>query len=322
MTLLDDFIFAVANAYFRVANRRLIRTYRRFNGRTPNIAFPERYSERMLWRKIVDRNPAFVIFSDKIAGKEFSQRVCPDLPVPKTLWVGTKAADIPDELLRRDVFIKANHGCNFNFRSRTFPSDRAELNRMADAWLRTSYGHGGAGGQWTYDRVERKLLVEETIGSDCADLMEFNIRASNGRALLGSVMGKVKTPEQWYYYLDPQGRPTWGMDAPEGSDIKPLPPELNLAEPYAQAVRFAERLSVGIDYARYDFMWDGRTLYGGEITVFPSAGADDPLHSYVIKTLREGWDLRQAHFIKTPQRGWKKIYASALKRKLLHTSTD
>jgi hypothetical protein len=313
----DDFILAVTDAYLKLTHRNLVRRYRRIMLRQPNIAFPVRYSERMLWRKVVDRNPDFVTFSDKLATKDFIQRVCPDLPVPRTLWAGTAANEIPEALLQQDVFIKANHGCNFNHRSRGLPCDRAVLTKMTDEWLKTSYGHDGAGGQWTYDLVDRKIFVEETIGGDCIDLMEFNVRASNGRALLGSVMGKVKTPEQWYCYLDPQGGPTWGMQDTDGTPPPPLPSELNIAGPYLKAVRFAERLSVGTDYARYDFLWDGQTLYGGEITVFPAAGADDPLHSHVIKTLHDGWDLSQSYFLKTPQPGWKKIYAGALQRKLL-----
>ncbi len=321
MALTDKLTLAIVNTGLKLTNRRLVRRYRRFNKRDPEIAFPRRYSDRMVWRKIVDRNPLLVTFTDKLGGKDYVRRVCPDLPVPKTLWVGTDANLIPEEILQRDVFIKANHGCDFNHRTYGRPCDRTALAALTSGWLKKNYGHDGAGGQWTYDRVDRKIFVEETIGLKGPELIEFNVRASNGRAMLGSVMGKVKTPDQWYYYLDPQGRATWGMSDLPGDAIKPVPPELDIAKPYEQAVRFTERLSRGVDYARFDFMWDGEALFGGEITVFPAAGGDDPLHPHVIRTMDEGWDLNQSHFLQTPQSGWRKIYANALKRKLQQSST-
>ncbi len=311
----DDFIFAVANVYLRLTNWKLVRSYRRLNGRSLDLARPVRFSERMSWRKAVDRNPHFEVCSDKLQSKAFVQRVCPDLPLPATLWVGTEAKDIPDELLRQDVFVKANHGCGFNFHTRGQPCDRAALTKLSSRWLKTKYG--AATCEWPYFRVERKIFVEETIRLDgIGELVEFNIRASNGHAIQGSVLLKAKTPEQWHFYLDAEGRPTWGMTDSADSIISASPALADILEPYRQAVTFARRLSQGVDYARYDFFWNGRTLYGGEITVFPASGFDDPLHPHANKILLAGWNLLDAHFFRTPPRGLKGIYAAALRRHL------
>ncbi len=103
----DPFIFAFANALFRRKNRTLWQSYRQRHGRQPNIANPQLYTERMLWRMIVDHNPQFVLFSDKLTAKEYVKRRCPELLLPQTLWIGRDAADIPPELLRGDVYVKA-----------------------------------------------------------------------------------------------------------------------------------------------------------------------------------------------------------------------
>jgi hypothetical protein len=73
----DDFIFAVANAVLCAKNPGLVRHYRRRYRRFPNIANPQLYSERMLWRKTVDHNPQFIVFSDKLATKDFLRQRCP-----------------------------------------------------------------------------------------------------------------------------------------------------------------------------------------------------------------------------------------------------
>ena len=292
----------------------LVWYYREYFGRTPNIADPQRYSERMLWRKILDRNPQFVVFSDKLATKDYIKKRCPDLPVPGTLWVGDDASAIPDGLLAGDVYLKANHGCNFNRRVRCGQPDRVSLREETGKWLTSLYGHHS--GEWSYSRVEPQLFVEESIGDQEDGLMEIQIRASNGTAIAGSVMGRCKLPDQWWFYLDPQGSPTIGFDDPEGSPIPPIPPGLNIIRPYLQAVKFAERLSVGVDYARFDFMWNGTGLFGGEITVYPSAGLSDPKNAVSTAALLSGWDLSQAHFLKSLHPGWMGIYAGALKRSL------
>ena len=307
-------VLAAANAVFYATKMGLVWRYLWKIGHVPNIAHPQRYSERMLWRKIVDHNPQFVVFSDKLATKEFVQARCPELSVPRTLWIGRDADAIPEELLRGDVFVKANHGCGFNQRVRGGACDRAALRKKTQRWLRGGYGRKG--GEWAYAGVKPRLFVEEAVGDVEAGMIEFNVRAGNGRAILGSVLGKCKTPDQWAIYLDPEGAPTMGMKDPDGTPIQPLPEGLRVTEPYRRAVRFAERLSVGVDYARFDFLWNGAELYGGEITVYPAAGGADPANAVLNQVMLTGWDLRQAHFLRAQHTGWRRIYADALRRRL------
>ena len=311
---IDDLIFAVTNAVLYAKNMGLVRRYWRIIRRLPNIANPQRYSERMLWRKIVDHNPQFILFSDKLATKDFLKARCPDLPVPRTLWIGRDADAIPDELLRGDVFVKTNHGCNFNHRIRGGQCDRVALREKTGRWLNSV--HGRKGGEWAYSKVEPKLFVEESVGDAEAGLIEFNVRACNGKAILGSVMGKCKTPDQWSVYLDPEGAPTAGMSDPEGSPIVPLPEGLAVMEPYRRAVQFAQKLSVGVDYVRVDFMWNGTELFGGEITVYPASGVLDPTNPSANVVIMNGWDLMQSHFLKSQHTGWMRIYADTLSRRL------
>jgi hypothetical protein len=310
----DKHIFAVANAVFTRKNKGLIQNYRQRHGRQPDIANPRRYTELMLWRMIVDRNPQFVVFSDKIACKEYVKRRCPDLLVPRTLWTGRDANAIPDEILRGDVYVKANHGCNYNQRIRGGHFDRAVLKQQTDGWLGSVYGQES--GQWAYSRVEPRLFVEEAVGDVEEGMVEFNVRVGNGRAILGSMILGCKTPGQQVGYFDTDGRPTQGMTDPEGSPVVEMSVSPSVMEPYRGAVRFAEQLSVGVDYVRCDFMWNGKELFGGEITVYPAAGLHEPANTRVRTVTLNGWDLRQSHFLKSPQKGWARIYAGALKRQL------
>jgi hypothetical protein len=230
------------------------------------------------------------------------------------LWVGSSADEIPDELLRQDVFVKANHGSSYNFRTRGAPCDRAVLRALTNQWLTSVYG--AASGEWPYALVKPRLFVEEPVGDAENDLLELNVRAGNGTPVLGSVLGRSKLPGQWLYYLDANGVATRGLSDPEESPIVPLPPGLNIVEPYRRAVEFTRRLSAGVDFARFDFHWNGTKLFGGEITLFPAGGTIEPASRKVDARLCEGWDLRQSYFLKTRQHGLMGLYAGALRRRL------
>lgn len=312
--LSDDFVLAVSDTVVRRANRRPVARFERRNGRRPKLAHPEDYAEKMLWRKLLDRNPRFVEFADKLAAKDYCRRTCPSLAIPRTLWVGERSSAIPDDLLAGDVFVKANHGCNFNYPVRNGRVDRADLEEKTSLWLRSV--HGVKKGQWAYRMVEPRLFVEESVGDVASGLLEVNVRASNGKFILGSVIGHNKTPDKWTVFLDENGKPTAGTGSPADAPVRELPDDLEIDDAYRRALDFTRTLSLGIDYARFDFMWNGSELFAGEITVCPGGGLGNIANPAVNSALSEGWDLGASHLLTAPQTGFKRLYAEALNRRL------
>lgn len=313
-TFSDAMILAGANILVGLANWRAVRRFYHAHRRIPQPAVPDTYAERMLWRKIVDHNPRFVELSDKLACKEYVKRLCPDLAVPETLWIGKDADDIPDESLRGNVFVKTNHAFKQNYTIRDGVVDRAHLKSTTDVWLVSVHGRGSF--QWSYSQVKPRLFIERSIGDAAGDLLEFNIRASDGRPLLSSVIGHNKLANQWSVYLDLDGRPTYGPGSKPDSPPAPLPQGLDIERPYRDALAYTAKLSRGIDYARYDFMWNGETLYAGEITIYPSSGIMEIRHPGARRLLTEGWRLEVADFLTRPQTGFRRLYAHALRRRL------
>lgn len=305
-------VLALANAWLYVRHPRPVWRYLRRNGRLPYAAAPRSYSERMLWRKIVDRSPHFVRATDKLACKEYVGSVCPDLSVPETLWVGTDPGDIPDSLLMREpeVWVKANHGCGFNLRVRGGEPARERVEHEARRWLASVYG--GWDSNWAYSAVPPRIFVEESVGDARTDLLEFNVRASAGRPVRGSVIGHNKLEDQWTVYLDLEGRP---VPAADGTPPK-VPPGIDFLDAYLEAVEHTTRLSRDMDYARYDFFWNGRTLYAGEITIYPGGGVAEILDPEFRNDVLDAWDLRDAHFLRHPPGGLGGVYARALRRRV------
>lgn len=278
------------------------------------MALPERYSERMLWRKAVDRNPLFVVFSDKLATKDYIRERCPDLALPRTRWVGSDADSIPDDVLGGDVYVKASHGCDFNFRIRGGVVDRRELKTVTDRWLGKRYGKRY--GEWAYSRVPARLFVEDAVGDAGADLLEFQVRAGDGGFVVGSVMGKSKLPGQWAAYLDSEGGQTEGVARRSDCDFPVLVDDPRLREAYRRAVAHSLTLSKGVDYARFDFFWNGRELFGGEITTYPGAGNGEIVNPEVNEVLKTVWRLEKSDFLQRPRGLLGHVYGGALRRTL------
>jgi hypothetical protein len=142
----DAALFALWRAAAWLRHPRRMNRNRRHARHWPNVARPGTLMERMLWRKLFDRNPLFVTFADKLATKDWVAARCPGLAVPRTLWRGTDPAAIPDEVLRPGVVVKANHGSGFNLFLRDAAPSRAEVELLARRWLAAEFGRSR--GEW------------------------------------------------------------------------------------------------------------------------------------------------------------------------------
>jgi len=305
----DAVVRLMINKAVRLACRSHVNLFRQWVGYDPDLALPEKYNEKMFWRKLFDHNPDFVVFCDKLATKDYVARMAPEVRIPKTLWSGDLIENAPRELLSRPVVVKANHGSNYNCFWNGRGDDFGRLSVLTKKWMVENYGARYL--EWGYYGVKKRLFIEELISSDEPDgLVEMNIRCSDGRAILGSVILRNKTERMQAAYFETDGsRSAWNDDL-----ISPLriPRDYRVPACYHRAVEIGKKLSADRDYLRVDFMTDGRQLYAGEITVYPSAGLSpaSPAGTKCAETIiSENWDLNKSWFLTSPQRGLKKAYA-------------
>jgi hypothetical protein len=315
MRVADAAIFALWRLAALLGHPRLHWKYLRRMRRIPDVAVPVLFSERMLWRKLFDRNPDFVTFSDKLACKRWIAERLPELPIPRVLWQGERPEDIPPDLVRTGVAIKASHGSGFNLLIRDAPPPREQVVAAARRWLATDWGRRR--GEWCYAAVPRRVFVEELIVPAPDDpagtrLIDIKVHAGGGRIGMGVCLAVSAEGRRGGLVFDPQGRRLSepGFPLPEIAEADPGPELLGAA--YAAA----RRLSGGVDYARFDFLGCGRRLYAGEVTVFHMAGYRDfgPL---ARPCMEAAWDLRQSHLLRegAAQGGpLARAYAAALAR--------
>ena len=268
----------------------------------------------MFWRRIFDHNPLFVTFCDKLATKEYIKSIIPEAELPDTLWVGVDVGDIPESLRNVDAVLKANHGSSFNHFGCVGGRESKTLKEKTAKWLKTDYGRSKH--EWGYFRARRVLFLERRMHHpDGEKLVDVSVRCSNGNAILASATTDNKTAAKRFGYFDIDGKRCVHFETTEPENEK-LPSDFVLPESFRLAVEWAKRLSVGVDYARYDFLCVGSRIYPGEVTVYPGAGLSSADEDGVDAVIVEGWNLAASWFLRTPWRGWRKIYAAAVRSHL------
>jgi hypothetical protein len=312
MRISDKLIFSFINLFIYIRYFRIISKFKKRVGYYPDVASPKKYHELMFWRKVFDHNPLFTVFCDKIATKEYVRTILPDALLPETLWVGEDIAHIPEELRKADAVLKGNHGSSFNHFGGIERGDCARLKAATREWLKTDYGRSKH--EWGYFKARKLLFLEERLViPEGAELIDVSIRCSNGKAILASACTGNKTDAKKFGYYDLAGKRCVSFEIKDPEDGK-LPAGFSLPASFPLVVDYARRLSVGVDYARFDFLCVGDRVYPGEITVYPGGGLTSCDDAGIDAVIVNGWDITSSWFLQTPQTGWRKYYARAVRR--------
>ncbi len=301
-------IIALAGVWCALTYPRQAVDFRARMGRWPCPAFPVFLNDKYAWRKIFDRNPLFTELSDKLKAKDYVLRTCPDVQVAKTLWSGHDAADIPDEVLKRDVVVKTNNASGRNIHVVAGRNVRADLNRQANGWLRAPFGRRHA--EWGYAGVEPELFVEEMLfdaGKPLAN--EYKFYVAGGR--ITYVFARQTAPDgngQIDGALDADGQVHAGW-----SDCGVLSEQFRTPAEFDRLSAAALQLAGELDFVRCDlYLVDGE-VYFSEMTFYSAGGYCWVSPAALTGASNEAWDLRRSWFMQTPQNGWRKLYARALR---------
>lgn len=315
----DRIVFALWRLAALLRHPRLHWKYLRRMRHLPDLAEPRRFAERMLWRKLFDRDPLLRILSDKLAVKAWWAEHAPEIPTPRVLWQGSDPAAIPDALFRPGVAIKCAHGSNFNILCRDSAPPRREAEARLRAWLARDFGRRR--GEWAYRGVPRRVFVEELVTPPPGEpLWDIKVDAGGGRIGLVMLYRDTRTAAQAALHVDEQGRP---VDE-TSPGYAPLPHTTPLPPTFHRAVALARRLSEQLDYARFDFLSTGDVLLGGEVSLYSASGWWEPAPGIAAAT-EAMWDLRRSHALRhaLPASGWlARRYAAALSRALERPALD
>lgn len=311
-TRLTAFLF---NAGFYLAHARVCQQFVFKAKYLPNIALPRTLAEKYLWRKIVDRNPDFGVFCDKLATKDWLAKAHPDIRTAKVLWRGRNVADLPADDLPYPVYFKVNNASATNRRLDDASFDRAEIWMLAKRWL--GMKHAGRYGEWAYRLVPPTLFVEEDLSEGGRKpIVDFAVYVFAGTVTHISVMiDKEGEGAASFARFDEDGR---RMPIPNKRSRKDtlLPDDFVLPVPAAALAGLARRVAEGSDHLRIDLLWNGSAVYLTEITVYSNAGFVDYGDTDLLDRMARAWQLGRSWLLTEPQTGWRALYAGWLRRRL------
>lgn len=301
-------VLAGARLLFSVRHPLLIARFVRRLGYLPNPAAPASYHERLLWRKIVDRNPLFVTLTDKLAAKAYVGKTSTALPQPATLWSGHDPADIPQDLLASDVVVKVNHGWTMNlFVSGGLP-DRATVTRKARRWLTKRFGRRD--GEWAYLPIRPAVFVEERLRlSGGIIATDVKVYVCGGHVCHAWAEDKLADRS---HLFDRDGNPLLGRDSDYPREDQSLTVSTRLIGYVREAIAAAPLIAGDLDYVRVDFLVSDRGLFVGEVAVYPGAGYGTWTNPAIASEIERRWRLDQSHYLRRLHSGLARFYAEAL----------
>jgi hypothetical protein len=237
-------------------------------GYWPKLSTPRTFNEKILFRKLYDRNELFGVLCDKLAVRDFVRDRVGDKYLPIVFQVVADPADFDLDALPESFALKANHGWSQHIlvpsKSEFSLDDHAARMRR---WLVRRHGQKPWALEWAYSQVEPKLFAEEFLrGEGGAPPWDYKFYVYGGRVAYVHVdIDRFGTQRRCFYDRDWQPLEIHG----KVQLGKPGPRPVRLDE----MIKVAEALGRGLDFVRVD-LYDVPDVgvKFGEMTLYPAAG--------------------------------------------------
>ena len=234
-----------------------------------NLKNPRSFNEKLVWRKIYDRNPLFPRVTDKYLVREYVReklgaQQADEVLIP-ILFYGNDPAAIPFDDLPDRFVIKPSHASGHIILVR----DKHEIDRDAviatcKEWLSDSYGYYRH--EWAYQKLKPMILVEPLLLDEDNNVpREVKFHVFHGKCKrIVVIVGRYNDLKQSNFdenwnYIETEASYPMGP---------PLPRPANLPE----MLRLAEKLAEDFDYIRVD-QYDLRGhIYFSELTLYTNSG--------------------------------------------------
>lgn len=232
---------------------------------------PRSFNEKIVWKKIYDRNPLLTITADKYQVRDYlkeklGKEKAEEILVP-LLYATDRPETIPFDDLPNDFIIKTTHTSGWNFIVRDGKFDKEEVITKCRRWLKAPYGL--AKNEWAYKDIKRRVVIEELLQDEEGKVpKDHRFYIFHGRCEIVLVD---------FDYLDKEKRSVSVFNR----DWKLLPVEYNnrpqgldIEKPsnYDEMLSLAEKLSEGFDFVRVDFYTLNNKIYFAELTHYPVSG--------------------------------------------------
>lgn len=242
--------------------------YLRAMHRFINLSSPRSLTEKINWRKLYQRNPRFVAYSDKLKVKLHVANMARGKYVVPTLWVGSDPAKLPLDLLQPPYVIKTTHASNNNIFVRNIEDvDRTSIREQLAAWL--DRDHSKVLREWAYHDIPRRILVERMlITSDGRLPDDYKFFVFGGQVRLVQFDNDRFGNHTRAYFDREWNRLPVTVLYPQHPEAVPQP------QYFEEMCDLAEKVGREFDFVRIDLYDCDDAVYFGEATFYPGGGFD------------------------------------------------
>lgn len=239
-----------------------------------NLKNPKKFSEKIQWLKLYDRNPKYTSLVDKHAVKEIvTNKIGSEYVIP-TLGVWDSFDEIDFNSLPNQFVLKCTHDSG----GLVIVKNKALLNKDAarkkiNHSLKQNYYHIWR--EWPYKNVKPRIIAEQFISDNGHVPVDYKVYCFNGEPYkIMLCLDRDKDEPTKFYSFDFN----WnllrhnlrGKAAPENFS---LPQPASLKKMY----EFSKIFSNYSAFMRVDFYEVNGNLYFGEMTFYPDSGFDSAI---------------------------------------------
>ena len=266
----------------------------RRKSRVLELSEPRTLAEKIEWLKLNDHREEFIQFTDKLAVRDYVlEKTRNSNLLNYTYGVYDRAEHIPVNELKLPFIVKANLRSGGNL----ICDSPESLNSKSMNYLNKKlYGKFPLYTyQWPYWHTKPKLLVEEYLEDQFAQLVDYKIFCFNGEPRLVMVcLDRSSNLKRLYFDTEWNLLPFLDRKYPaitQFSDGRfPCPGSLN------EMLNYAKLLSQDAEFIRVDFYDVFGQCRFGELTLYPEAGEGDG-----IQFEPDEWNYRLGDWLKLPK---------------------
>ena len=262
--------------------------YKNITGHQLNIDEPERFTEKIQWRKLYDRDSVYTLLSDKYRVREWVKSKIGDEYLIPLLGHWNHFDEIDFSLLPDQFVLKTNNGCHENIivkDKEKFLRKKWAARKTMEYWLTSPTYYDGL--ELHYKDIPPEIIAEEYlkpgIGEDC--LIDYKFHCFNGKPFVCQVIEGRTSKETLDFYDSDWNHLSIAHPAfPNTTHIKEKP--LN----YDLMLELASKLSRGFQYVRVD-LYSTDKVYFGEMTFTPASGTERYVPDDWDYEMGRQWDI-------------------------------
>jgi hypothetical protein len=234
----------------------------------PDIRSPDSFNEKLLHRKLFTSDSRFSTVEDKYQIRKYVADRIGDHILPDLYHVTEDPSTIPFDQLPDAFVIKPSHLSGpIHIVDNKHNIDHRSIKNTCTEWL--NQRHGTIRGEYWYEEIERKILIEERLCDDKTDIpLDFKFFVFHGQVEYIEVdIDRFSDHTRRFYDRE------WN---PQEFELKyPVGRVIDEPKMLEEMITVAECLGADFDFIRVDlYQPNGERVVFGELTVAHGSGEE------------------------------------------------